>query len=458
MVATDTTEATGSDRTKIYVNGLQVTQFSSASYPTLNFETHVNNTITHAIGRFPQLNTNYIDAYLADVHFIDGQALDPSSFGKYDSNNVWQPKEYSGTYGTNGFHLDFSDNSTAAALGTDTSGNGNDWTVNNLDISSSVVTVTATAQVTADPSQADDGWYVRTDPASTNPWVGRELVVRFNGNTLYSGGVLSAPLKSNGKTYAPNGREGYVYGWSGDFANCFNIIQSTIKTSDSFVDVPTNGTETDTGVGGEVRGNYATLNPIGSQQNSAAPLSDGNLYVSTSGYVNACNTFVSTIAVSSGKWYFEVSGLGDDVKCGMGIVGANYIAETSANDRVFGQLSDGYAYLSDNGKKANNDSATTYGDQWNNGSTAGCAFDADNGTIEFYKNGVSQGVAFTGIPAGSYYLAVGLSKGGTARFQTFTANFGQRPFAYTAPAATKHFAPPTFPCQRLEMALRHLML
>jgi hypothetical protein len=72
------------------------------------------------------------NGYLADIHFIDGQALDPSSFGEFDTNGVWQPIAYAGSYGTNGFHLPFSDNSTAAALGTDTSGNGNTWTVNNM--------------------------------------------------------------------------------------------------------------------------------------------------------------------------------------------------------------------------------------------------------------------------------------------------------------------------------------
>jgi hypothetical protein len=58
----------------------------------------------------------------------------PHSFGEFDTNGVWQPKAYSGSYGTNGFHLPFSDNSTAAALGTDTSGNGNTWTVNNISV------------------------------------------------------------------------------------------------------------------------------------------------------------------------------------------------------------------------------------------------------------------------------------------------------------------------------------
>ena len=83
-----------------------------------------------------QINANntsqFGTLYLADFQNVDGQALDPTSFGEYDSNNVWQPKEYSGTYGTNGFHLDFSNNSSATALGEDSSGNGNDWTATNL--------------------------------------------------------------------------------------------------------------------------------------------------------------------------------------------------------------------------------------------------------------------------------------------------------------------------------------
>ena len=67
---------------------------------------------------------------------VDGQQLAASDFGEYDSNNVWQPKQVSGvTYGTNGFHLDFSDNSSNAALGYDAAGS-NDWTVNNLSVAS----------------------------------------------------------------------------------------------------------------------------------------------------------------------------------------------------------------------------------------------------------------------------------------------------------------------------------
>ncbi len=110
----------------VYVNG--VDQALTTITAVANVDHLINSTNPHNIGRNPS-NGLYINQYLADVHFIDGQALTPSDFGEYDDNNVWQPKEYAGTYGTNGFHLDFSD---AADLGNDSSGANNDWTPNNL--------------------------------------------------------------------------------------------------------------------------------------------------------------------------------------------------------------------------------------------------------------------------------------------------------------------------------------
>ena len=125
ILAWDTTQGTSSERVKLYVNGLQVTTFSTTNYPTLNANTYFASTSGNSvISQYQNIGGYVIDGYLADIHFIDGQALDPSSFGEFDTNGVWQPIEYAGTYGTNGFHLPFSDNSTAAALGTDTSSNG----------------------------------------------------------------------------------------------------------------------------------------------------------------------------------------------------------------------------------------------------------------------------------------------------------------------------------------------
>ena len=113
-----------------YVNGQEITTLNSSTNPS-NQDFQVNATSQHFLGRFgSSLGTSYFDGYMAEVNFIDGQALDSSYFGFTESQTgIWRPKRYEGTYGTNGFYLDFSDNSSTAALGIDKSTNGNDITV-----------------------------------------------------------------------------------------------------------------------------------------------------------------------------------------------------------------------------------------------------------------------------------------------------------------------------------------
>ena len=117
---------------KIYVNGsLQKTITASNADGAFN-----NNTAHNFNGRSTSLDS-FTDFYLAEVNFIDGSALDPTSFGAFDDNGVWQAKDTAGlTFGTNGFRLKFADNSgaTATTLGKDTSGNSNNWTPNNLSV------------------------------------------------------------------------------------------------------------------------------------------------------------------------------------------------------------------------------------------------------------------------------------------------------------------------------------
>jgi hypothetical protein len=129
VVQYDTTQAVAADRIKLSVNGVRVTAFGTNTDPSLNYEGFINTTTNpHNIGRInPSL---YFDGYMAEVVFIDGQALDPTSFGAFNANGVWVPKDVSGlTYGTNGFHLDFADSSD---IGNDVSGNGNDFTPSGL--------------------------------------------------------------------------------------------------------------------------------------------------------------------------------------------------------------------------------------------------------------------------------------------------------------------------------------
>ena len=135
VLTVDTTQTTSSNRIKLYVNGVQVTAFSTATYPAQNSNLAVNlNTAPHTIGGYNGANNLY-DGYLTEVYFIDGQALTPSSFGETSTTTgVWIPKKYTGTYGTNGFYLPFTNTASTSTLGNDFSGNSNTWTVNNISL------------------------------------------------------------------------------------------------------------------------------------------------------------------------------------------------------------------------------------------------------------------------------------------------------------------------------------
>ena len=112
----------------IYVNGV----LQSTTVNTLNnVNTYVNATTRQAIGKATSVSSQPFSGYQSDVYLLDGTAADPTEFGQ-EINGIWYPKAFTGAYGTNGFHLDFADNSTANALGTDVSGNGNDFTAVNV--------------------------------------------------------------------------------------------------------------------------------------------------------------------------------------------------------------------------------------------------------------------------------------------------------------------------------------
>ena len=102
----DSSNATATLRQRLYVNGEEVS-YGTQTNSSQNYETKINNNVSHAIGHFVNSGgVQYLDGYLAEVNFIDGQALDATYFGD-DQNGVWIPKTYAGTYGTNGFYLPF---------------------------------------------------------------------------------------------------------------------------------------------------------------------------------------------------------------------------------------------------------------------------------------------------------------------------------------------------------------
>ena len=148
VVVFDTTQASPANMVKMYINGVAGTTYTLVGYSAIaqNFQGEVNNTVAQHIGLYQ--NGSPLDGYMADVYFVDGQALDPTSFAATDSNGYWRAKAYTGTYGTNGFHLNFSN---GASLGTDTSGNGNNWTVNGLAATDQVLDTPTNSFATLNP-------------------------------------------------------------------------------------------------------------------------------------------------------------------------------------------------------------------------------------------------------------------------------------------------------------------
>ena len=202
VVAVDTTQATSTDRVKIYVNGTLQTDFQIETYPAQNHEPYFNSTNQHHISKWHD-NRRFFDGYMAEVNFIDGTALDATSFGE-TINGVWVPKAYDtadGAYGTNGFYLPFDDSS---AIGDDESGNTNDWTANNLAASDVVpdsptnnfATLNSAANfmpatltegnLKATPTSSSDKRYHSTFPISSGKWY-CEIRIVSTGNRNHIG-------------------------------------------------------------------------------------------------------------------------------------------------------------------------------------------------------------------------------------------------------------------------------
>ena len=344
VLAVDTTQATASNRVRIYVNGVEVTAFSASTYPTQNVDLQINTANSHNIGRDPSTGVSFFDGYQTEINLIDGTQLTPSSFGETNAQTgVWQPKAYSGSYGTNGFYLNFSDNSntTAATLGKDYSGNGNNWTPNNF-------SVTAGA-----------------------------------GN-------------------------------------------------DSLVDSPTSY-GTDTGAGGTVRGNYCTLNPL---TTTTGTYSQGNLrYVGA----NQDKRPTGTISVSTGQWYWEVT-LATAPYSPRGpstLYNAfGFVLSTVFNSTTSPPVSTDALVLGDNGYYKNFSGAFTNGGvTFLSGDVLSVAVDLDANTFTFRVNNTSLATGTIGGTAGRELVPFIFSYNGD--YGIMDCNFGQRPFAYTAPSGFK---------------------
>ena len=125
----DSTQVVASERVRIYLNGIRQTSLQNSTYPSSSSQGYINNTVLHRIGADQNGSSSNYDGYLAEIHFLDGYAYGPEYFGEFNSSGIWIPKEYEGSYGTNGFYMKGEDSSN---LGNDSSGNNNDYSTNGL--------------------------------------------------------------------------------------------------------------------------------------------------------------------------------------------------------------------------------------------------------------------------------------------------------------------------------------
>ena len=135
VVAVDTTNGTADNRIRVYVNGVEETSFGTRSNPSQNYQMDFTADCPHRLGVEGSGTTLDFDGYMTEVNFVDGQQYDPTYFGKFDDNGVWIPKKYTGSYGTNGFFLEFQQTGTSqnsSGIGADTSGNDNHFAVTNI--------------------------------------------------------------------------------------------------------------------------------------------------------------------------------------------------------------------------------------------------------------------------------------------------------------------------------------
>ena len=611
VFAFDTTQATASNRIKFYVNGAEITTWSvdQRSSISQNVDTGVNSTVNHAIGK--QLTgSGLANLYLADVHFIDGQALDPTSFGEFDADTgIWNPIAYTGSFGprysgetwssasaadsyafdgstaynssavrlygtstyhkivdastpftnvtsvvvgtsenvgsikldgtvytttyasgvgltvdsppssfsdievlgastglqiayvrvsgellidsgvisgNNSFHLPFSDNSSAAALGDDTSSNGNDWTVNNISVlegnGNYVPQVTSTAGIRDGKTALDafDGSLSTGITAATgtntvtwnaggiNASAGLELY--YNGSTdssknrVFVNGTQFVPSTNadawhnvgavatlNTVTWEFQSTSNFAIMYAMRIGGVLLVDYRAGSGGDSLIDVPTNGTETDTGAGGEVRGNYCTFNPLSTNSNNT--LSNGNL--DATGVVTGSSYNVgSTFGLSSGKWYWEITaGRGSGSNNGgweWGVAKAPF--NPSSTTRLTASPY-GWGVNGNDGKVYSNNSSLvsgyisgTAGSVIANGDTVMVAYDATNGNLWLGKNGTWGNNGGTGDPAAGTNAAVSsltgtffpvVTIGSDSGTPSAILNAGARPFAYSAPSGFK---------------------
>jgi hypothetical protein len=432
IVGFNSTEAAQSDRVKLWVNGVNL---QTTCTVTLNQDGFLNTSgYLNTIG-YNAFGTANFDGYLAEVNFIDGQALDPTDFGEFKSG-VWVAKSYAGSYGTNGFYLPFNDpnfigKDYSTVLGSELITNGTfdtdltGWSdyhgESNIaqengrlkifrdtrtfpkavqDISTTIgADYVATLTYVGGTHDGDIGLEIVDSVGSIGdltltPTDGTQYQVKFTATETTTTIRVAVDSITNVGEYSlfddVSIREIITQGndWTAN----------NLGPTDVVLDSPTN--------------NFATLNPL-AINGTGVTLSEGNLK-----YSNApANTGIahSTFDFKSGKWYCEV-------------VPAGGTSPTSGWLGVRNRTTGDFAiYFGGSGDKwtrlSGSLTSSAYGATYTTGDVIGIAYDADTGDIEFFKNGVSQGTFDTTL--GGQELSFYFSDGSSGDTYLANVNFGQ---------------------------------
>ncbi len=495
VLVQDTSNATATDRFQLYINNVRLTSFSTDyGTPTLSYSTYINSAIAHTIGKY-QGNSAVAKYYLAEVYLIDGQALTPSDFGETNPDGFWIPKKYTGTYGTNGFYLDFAD---AANLGVDvqaggtsseaeevflTHFDGSDAATSATDVSWNGATITFVANAQLDTAQQkfgtasllldgtgdyvsfpdNDLYYIGTKDFTVDAWVrfnttaagaimaqwtgtgsqrSWEFVVTSSAVTFYTSTNGSAWNLRVTESWSPStdtwyhvaaertGGSIYVYVdgtmLGSGTANTEDFFNATIAPSigavnsggannfDGWIDEPrlvigtgryggsgftpettaysdhatgnhwtVNGTitqvsRTPTDSVAKGTANYATGNPL--DKDAGVSLSNGNRTFSSS--TNADDLRCS-FSVTEGKWSFEFEA--------SSLAGLMQVGWADTTVTLENSYANGINYRTSGHSYTDGTADAGYGATWGISTRMRCEFDADTGTMEFFKANVSQG-------------------------------------------------------------------
>ena len=316
LIVYDSANGTAGNRMRMYINGVEETSFATDTNPSSGQDSQWNSTTAHTIGRIN--TTNYMNGYISELVAVDGTALSPTDVGEFDEDSgIWKPIDVSGlTFGTNGFYLDFEN---SGSLGADVSGNGNNFTVNNL------------------------------------------------------------------------------------------------TSGDQATDTCTN--------------NFATLNPLDKPGTGNLPgFAEGNLHYNKTATGSGNNSQAnSTIAVNTGKWFFEIKAL-DSNAIIVGIDNADNPTYDSHGNSI--NSSDGGIAYYNNGQKIVYGTASSYGASWTTNDIIGIAINLDDNEITFYKNGSSQG-AISITTTGINYRPAIMNNGYNSTSSAYM-NFGNPPFSISS--------------------------